>query len=111
MEESGAARGGAAVGDQHRLEAVAIAELQVGRVDERVVQLNVGEVAGAPGGELLLDGPAYPRPRRAGHGHVWAERVAERGLDVAVGQNADPAGDQQALERVGAGDVVAEQPR
>jgi hypothetical protein len=42
------------VGDQHRLTSGVVVHLEVGGVNEQVVELDLREVAGAPGGELLL---------------------------------------------------------
>ena len=78
-------------------------------VEEQVVEPHAGQVAGAPVLELIGQALADANDRRAADGGLGPERLGEHGLDVAVRQAAYPAGDDEALEGVGARRTSAEE--
>ena len=73
-------------------------------VQEQVVEPHAGQVAGPPGVELARGSRcADPAHRRLRQRRLGAEHLGQGGLDVAVRQAPHPAGDDQGLQRVGAG--------
>jgi hypothetical protein len=97
-------------GGQDRLGRRAGVHLEVAGVQEQVVQADARQVAGLPGSELVADALADPADGRLGQGGFGAEHLGQGSLDVAVGQPADPPGDHQGFQRVGAGHAGTEQP-
>jgi hypothetical protein len=73
--------------------------LEVRRVQEQVVQVQVVEPALLPALELLLELGAHPRDRG----------VAQRGLHIAHRQAADEPGDHERLKGMSLGNPGAEQ--
>jgi hypothetical protein len=106
-----AAGGGGAVGDQHRLGPGAGVVAKAGAVQVQVVQLDLGQAAGRPGGELLGKLGADPTHRRARQCGLGAERLGQGGLHIPGGQATDEPGDDQRLQRVGPRDLGAQQRR
>ena len=79
-------------------------------VQEQVVQ---GDAVQAPAGPRLvfvLDCLAHGGDRRLGDRGLVAERVSQGGLHVPDRQAADEGGNHEGLQRIGLGDVRAEQP-
>jgi hypothetical protein len=89
---TGAAGGGDAPGGQDRLGAGAGVHAEVRAVQEQVVQLDALEAAGGPGGELVFDRLADPRDRRLRQCGFRAERISQRGFDIAHAQPAHEPG-------------------
>jgi hypothetical protein len=79
-------------------------------VQVQVVDAGVRQVAATPGVELGPQPLADPADGGSADRRLLAEDLYQRGLDIAVGQAPHPAGDDQGLQRVGAGDALAEQP-
>ena len=79
-------------------------------VQEQVVQFDLGQGALGPGRELGLDRLAHPRHRRLAQRGLSAQRIGQGRLHITVRQPADVAGDDQRLQRIGAGHTGAEQP-
>jgi hypothetical protein len=100
-----------APGGQDRLGRGARVHLEVAGIKEQVVQPHPGQVAGAPGGELLTDRRADPAHRRLRQRGLGTQDLSQGGLDVPVRQTTHPAGDHQRLQGVGPGHPGAEQPR
>jgi hypothetical protein len=84
--------------------------LEVGAVQVQVLQVHVAEGPVLPGVELALDRLADPRDGRLGQGRLAAEGLGQGGFDVPDRQAPHEPGDDQALQRVGAGHADAEQP-
>lgn len=76
MQQHRVALGRDPVGDQHRLTSGPVVHLEVAGVDEQVVDRHVGQVADAPGVELLLDGITDPADGRLADRGVRAEQLA-----------------------------------
>ncbi len=85
--------------------------LEVGAVQEQVIELDVGQIPGAEGLELVAQASTDPAGGRLGQGRFGAERLGQQGFDVAVGQAPHPRRDHQRLERLGAHDALAQQAR
>src|SRR5690606_25115516 len=100
---------GDAPGGQYRLGPAAVVHLEVGGVQEQVVQRHRAQVTAAPGFVLRHDGLADGRASRFGQGGFGAERGGECAFDVTHAQAAHERGDDQGLQGVGAGDAGAEQ--
>jgi hypothetical protein len=85
--------------------------LEVAGIKEQVVQPHLGQIAGAPGGELRTDRRADPADGRLRQRGFGAEDLGEGGLDIPVRQATHPPRNHQWLQRVGPGHPGAEQPR
>lgn len=85
--------------------------LEARPVAVHVVEVEVGGVARPPLIELGLDRLADAARGRLRQRGLRTERLGEGRLDVTYGQAPNEAGDHERLERVGAGDALAEQPR
>jgi hypothetical protein len=100
-----------APGGQYRLGRRAGVHLEVAAVQEQVVQPHHAQIAVPPRLELLADPLADAADRRLRQCRLRPQHLGQGGLDVPVGQATHPAGDDQRLQRVGAGHAGAEQPR
>jgi hypothetical protein len=83
--------------------------LEVRRVQEQVVQVQVVEPALLPALELLLELGAHPRDRGVAQRGLRAQRLGERGLHIAHRQAADEPGDHERLKGMSLGNPGAEQ--
>src|SRR6266545_3422120 len=101
---------GDAPGDQHRLRRRAGVHPKEAPVGKQIVQLNLGEAAGLPGVELVLDRLTDPAHRRLRHRRLRPQRVGQARLHVTHRQPPHEPGDHQRLQRIGAGHALAEQP-
>ena len=108
--QHGATLGGHAPCRQHRLGPGAVVVAEVGAVQVEVLQGDVGQVALLPDVELGLDGLTHPAHRRLRQRGLGAEGVGQGRLDVADGQAADEAGDDQGLQGVGPAHPHPQQP-
>ena len=81
-----------------------------GRVQEQVVQGDVIETAGRPPLILVLDLLADRGDGGLGDRGLITEGLGQGRLHVPDRQAADERGDHQALQRIGLGDMAAEQP-
>jgi hypothetical protein len=88
-----------------------LVELEVGAVQEQVVETDARQVTPGEGVELVLHLLADPRHRRLGQRRFVAEHLFQGGFDVTVRQPAHPGRDDQGLEGVGAGHPHPEQLR
>jgi hypothetical protein len=88
----------------------AVMHAEVTAVQEQVLQCHLGEIAGLPGVELLLDRLADPADGRLRQGGLRSEGVGQAGLHVSDRQAPHEPGDHQALEGVGAAHPDAKQP-
>ena len=79
-------------------------------VQVQVLQFDFGQAGGAPGVELGLDGLADAACGRLRQRRLRSQRLGQGRLHVAGGQAAYVPADHQRLQRVGAGDVLAQQP-
>jgi hypothetical protein len=102
--------GGNAPGAQHRLGPGARVHLEVAGVQVQVLQLDLGQAAGPPGVELVLDGLADAADGRPRQRRLRSQRLGQGRLHVAGGQAAHVSADHQRLQRMGLGDVLAQQP-
>jgi hypothetical protein len=80
-----------------------------GSIQEQVVQHDIIQGAPRPGVVLGLDRLAYLRDSRFRDRGLIAERVGEGGLHIAHRQPAHERRNHQRFQRVGLGDVLAEQ--
>jgi hypothetical protein len=102
---------GDAPGGKHRLGARARVHAEVGAVQEQVLQLDPGQVAGLPGVELVLDLLADAADGRLRQRRLRAQRLSQRGLHVTHAQATHEPRDHQGFQRVGARHALAQQPR
>lgn len=96
-------------GAQDRLGRGVLVELEVGAVQEQVIETVARQVTPSEGVELVFDLLADPRHRRLGQRRFVAEHLFQGGFDVTVRQPAHPGRDDQGLEGVGAGHPHLEQ--
>ena len=109
-DEGGLSAGGDAPGGQHRLGRGAGMHPEEAGVQEQVVHGDGIEAAGGPPLVLVLDLLADRRDRGLGDRGLIPQRLGQGGFHVADGQAAHERGDHQRLQRVGLGDMAAEQP-
>src|SRR4029453_7726504 len=72
-------------------------------------ELDVVQPPLVPGGELLLDCLADLADGRLRQRCLWSQRNRQRAFDIANRQAADEPGDDQRLQRVGAGYAPAKE--
>ena len=94
---------------QHRLGLRPGVHPEVRAVDEQVLELDLREVPGIEGVELVLDGLADPGDRGARHRRLRSQGLGQSGLHVADRKPPDEPGDHERLQGVGLGDPGAEQ--
>jgi len=103
--------GGDGPGDQDRFGAGAVVHLEVRAVQEQVLQLDVGQATMGPCLELVLDLLADAADGRLRQRRLRPERFGQRCLDIPHRQATHEPRDDQRLQRVGPGHLLAEQPR
>ena len=100
-----------APGDQDPLgRRVVGVQLQIDRVEEQVHEVVLLELALAPAAVALAGVLQHARHCRL-RDHRLIERLRQRGLDVAHREAAQERADHQCLQRVGARDALANDPR
>ena len=109
-DEGGLAAGGDTPGGQHRLGRGAGVHAEEAGVQEQVIQLHLVQAPRRPHLVLVLDLLADARHGGLGDRGLVAQRLSQRGLDVAHRQAAHKRRDHQRFQRVRLGDMAAEQP-
>jgi hypothetical protein len=94
---------------QHRLGRRAGMHPEETGVQVQVVQRDLIQAPHHPCLVLVLDLAADRRDGRLRDRRLVAERISQRGLDVADRQATDERGDHQGLQGIGLGDMAAEQ--
>ena len=105
------ALGGDPPGAQDRLGPCLGVHPEVAAVQVQVLQLDPGEIPVLPGVELGLDHLADPADGRLRQGRLRPQRLGQRRLHVADRETTDEPRQHQRLQRVGAADALAQQPR
>jgi hypothetical protein len=109
-DERGLAAGGDTPGSQDRLGRGAGVHPEEAGVQDQVVQRDAVRPTPRPGDVLVLELAADRRHRGLGDRGLIAQRLGQGRLDVANGQAAHERGNHQRLQRIGPGDMAAEQP-